>query len=332
MKIGVMNNSLRGETRVAATPITAQNFIKEGHQVIIESGAGKKSGFDDASYLSKSATVASRADVLKSDFILSVLPPRKTDLHFFKKNQWLLCDLTSFDDKAELQDLAKTDIGVIDMGKMPRISRAQNMDILSSQAMLAGYKAAVLALNELYQTAPLLMTSGGTLFPIKAVIIGAGIAGLQAAAVLKRMGANVIATDIRKESKAEIESVGGKFVFDVSKEIDNAQILICAAFSAGKKAPLLIKKEQIEKMPYCSVVIDMAEGNIETTSTRPDIFFVQNKHLERHLPISASTLFANNIYQFLKTFHYMGQNTDYEDEILRHVLICYDGFLRGKMK
>ena len=332
MKIAIMNNSLRAETRVSATPKTAEQFIRDGHHVIIEAGAGLQSGFDDAAYRAIGADISQRSQALTADFILSVVPPLKTDLHFFKKDQWLLCDLTSFDDKADLQDLAKTDIGVIDMGKMPRISRAQNMDILSSQAMLAGYKAATLALDRLHQSAPLLMTSAGTLFAVKAVIIGAGVAGLQAAAVLKRMGANVIATDIRNESKAEIESVGAKFVSDVSDEISTANILICSAFAKGKKAPLLVKKEQIEQMPYRSVVIDMANGNVQSTTLRNDIYFVQNKYLERSLPISASTLFANNVYQFLHLFHYMDANTDYEDEILRNVLVCYDGFLRGKMK
>jgi len=332
MKIGLVNNSLRQETRVAATPQTVKKFINDGHFVLVEQGAGQKSGFDDGAYLNAGAVVAPRPEVLTADFILSVLPPRKTDLHFFKEKQWLLCNLSSFDDKADLQDLAKTDIGVIDMGKMPRISRAQTMDILSSQSVLAGYKAALIALNSLHKTAPLLMTSAGTLVPAKAVVIGAGVAGLSAISTLKRMGANVVATDIRFESKAEIESVGGKFSSNITAEIASTDILICAAFSAGKKAPLLIKKSQIEKMPFKSVVIDMANGNVEPFSERPDIYFIQDKHLERKLAASASTFFANNVYSFLQTFHYLQKDVNYEDEILRDVLVCFGGFLRGRMK
>ena len=332
MKIGLMNNFLRDETRVCVTPQTVRAFISDGHQVIIEQGAGQKSGFDDFAYIKAGGIIKQRADVLKADFILSVLPPLKTDLHFFKENQWLLCDLTSFDDKAEMQDLAKTDISVIDMGKMPRITRAQSMDILSSQAMLAGVKAALMALNALKQTAPLMITSAGTLAPIKALVVGAGVAGLSAVSVLKRMGANVVATDIRPESKTEIESVGGKFSNSIHEEILSSHILICAAFSAGKKAPLLIKKEQIEKMPHFAVVIDMAEGNIEPDFNRDDIYFVQNKYLQRQLPFSASTLFANNILSFLKTFQYMQKDVDFEDEILRDVLVCRGGFLTRRIK
>lgn len=331
MKIGIINNFLRDETRVCATPQTVETYIKDGHEVVAEKGAGLQSGFDDAAYRAVGADMKERQDVLKCDFILSVLPPRKTDLAYFKAGQWLLCDLTTFDDKAELQDLAKTDIGVIDMGKMPRISRAQTMDILSSQAMLAGYKAATTALNALLQTAPLFMTSAGTLFPIKAVIIGAGVAGLQAVSVLKRMGANVLAYDIRKESKTEIESVGGKFVSNIIHEIKTANVLICSAFSAGKKVPLLARKEDISSMPFASVVIDMAEGNIETGFVRDDIYFVRDKHLERKIALSASTLFANNVRAFLQTFGYM-KKVDFEDEILRDVVVCSDGFLRGRIK
>lgn len=332
MKIGLVNNFLRDETRVCATPETVKKFIADGHIVFIEEDAGHQSGFEDAAYAKVGALIKQRADVLTADFILSVMPPLKTDLRFFKENQWLLCDLTSFDDKADLQDLAKTDIGVIDMGKMPRITRAQSMDILSSQAMLAGYKAAIIALNALSQTAPLMMTSAGTLLPTKAVVVGAGVAGLTAISVLKRMGANVVATDIRPESKNEIESVGGKFSDRIENELAGSHILICAAFSAGKKAPLLIKKEQIEQLPPHSVVIDMAQGNVELGFKRPDIYFIQNKYLQRKLSFSASTLFANNVYSFLQTFHYMQKDIDYEDEILRDVLVCFGGFLRGRMK
>lgn len=332
MKIGLVNNFLRDETRVCATPTIVRKLTADGHQVFVEQGAGLQSGFDDAAYTASGALIKQRADVLTADFILSVMPPLKTDLHFFKENQWLLCDLTSFDDKADMQDLAKTDIGVIDMGKMPRITRAQSMDILSSQAMLAGHKAALIALNSLKQTAPLMMTSAGTLLPVKALVIGAGVAGLSAVSTLKRMGANVVATDIRPESKTEIESVGGKFSDNIQSELGTAHILICCAFSAGKKPPLLIKNKQIEQLPFSAVVIDMAQGNIESAFKRDDIYFVQNKHLERKIPFSASTLFANNVYSFLKTFHYMQQNVDYEDEILRDVLVCHGGFLTGRMK
>lgn len=332
MKIGVVNNSLKGETRVAVTPQTAALYAKEGLQVIVEKGAGEKSGFGDDAYVQTSATLGSRADVLKSEIILSVLPPKKSDLLHFKGGQWLVCDLTSFDDKADMQDLVRTNIAVVDLGKMPRISRAQVMDVLSSQALIAGYRAATKALEMLSKTAPLLMSAAGTLVPAKAFVIGAGVAGLEAVSVLKRMGANVLATDVRQESKAEVESVGGKFLQDISSAFDGVDVLITSAFSAGKKAPLIVFEKQLAKLSKNAVVIDMAEGNVEDLKMRADIRFLKNRHLERELAYSASMLFANNVYAFLKMFDFMGSKADFEDEIMKSVLTCADGFLRGKMR
>lgn len=332
MKIGVVNNSIKGETRVAVTPSVADLYAKDGHPVVVEKGAGEKAGFCDEAYVQSGAAIASRADVLNSEIILSVLPPKKTDLAYFKGGQWLICDLSSFEDKADMQDLVKTDIGVIDLGKMPRISRAQTMDVLSSQALIAGYKAATKALEMLSKTAPLLMSAAGTLAPAKALVIGAGVAGLQAVSVLKRMGANAFATDVREESRAEIESVGGRFLKDISDAFDDVDILITAAFSVGKKAPCLVFEKQLAKLSQNAVVIDMAEGNVEDSKMREDIRFLKNRHLERELAYSASVLFAKNVFAFLKMFDFMGSNADFEDEIMKSVLSCADGFLRGKMR
>ncbi|MBR2299729.1 MAG: hypothetical protein IJ870_04055 [Alphaproteobacteria bacterium] len=332
MKIGVVNNCLKGETRVAMTPQTAQKYVHDGFEVYMEKGAGNQACFEDGEYVANGARCTDRAGVLESDIILSVLPPKKEDLGAFKAGQWLVCDMSSFEDKAQMQDLVRTDIGVIDLSKMPRISRAQVMDVLSSQALVSGYRAAMFALSVLKKTAPLLMTSAGTLTPARAVVIGAGVAGLQAISVLKRMGANVVATDIREESKTEIESVGGKFAQDISRELEGADILITSAFSANKKPPLLVQKEALNKLAKNAVVLDMAEGNVEKNDMRSDLQFFANRHFERELAYSASTLFANNVYAFLKGFDYFADSTDFEDEILRAVLICSDGFLRGKMK
>lgn len=332
MKIGVVNNCLKGETRVAATPQTVKKYVGDGFDVVVEKFAGVLSGFEDEVYQKEGASISDREGVLKADILLSVLPPKKSDLSLFKAGQWLVCDMSSYEDKAQMQDLVMTDIGVIDLSKMPRISRAQIMDILSSQALIAGYKAATIALENLKKTAPLLMTSAGTLAPAKAVVIGAGVAGLEAVSVLKRMGANVVANDVRPESKTEIESVGGKFVQDITPELEKADILITAAFSVGKKAPLLVKKEDVEKMPLGSVVVDMAGSNVEMSNKRDDIFILQDRHIVRRLPNPASVLFSNNVYAFLKTFDFLGNQANFEDEILRAVLICSDGFLRGKIK
>ena len=332
MKIGVVNNSLKGETRVAVTPLTTALYAKEGLQVVVEKGAGEKSGFCDDAYIQNKATLGSRTDILKCEIILSVLPPKKSDLFSFKEGQWLVCDLTSFDDKADMQDLVQTNIGVVDLGKMPRISRAQVMDVLSSQAMIAGYRAATKALEMLSKTAPLLMSAAGTLVPAKAFVIGAGVAGLEAVSVLKRMGVNVYATDVRQESQVEVESVGGKFLQDLSVAFDGVDILITSAFSAGKKVPPIVFEKELAKLSKNAVVIDMAEGNVEDLKMRSDIRFLKNRHLERELAYSASMLFANNVYAFLKMFDFMGSKADFEDEIMKSVLTCADGFLRGKLR
>ncbi len=331
MKIGIVNNCLRGETRVAASPETVKKMIENGHEVSVEHGLGEASGFDDLLYQSAGAKLQSRDVVLNAGIILSVVPPKKADLHFFKSGQWLICDLSGFDDKADMQDLVLTDIGVIDLGKMPRISRAQPMDILSSQSLIAGYKAATDALSLLKKTAPLLMTSAGTLFPAKACVVGAGVAGLSAVSVLKRAGSNVIASDIRSESKAEVESLGGKFVQDIALELKGADILITSAFSSNKKPPLLIKKEQIDEMAQNAVVIDMAQGNVEENFKRKDIVFIKDKYFARKLAKCASELFSNNVYAFLKAFDYL-QKIPQDDEILRSTLICSDGFLIKAIK
>ncbi len=326
MKIGIVNNCLRGETRVAATPQTVAMMKKDGFEVLAEKGLGILSSFCDELYQKAGAVLENRDNVLKADIILSVVPPKKTDLHFFKSGQWLICNLTSFDDKADMQDLVATDIGVIDLAKMPRISRAQPMDILSSQALIAGYKAATDALYYLRKTAPLMITSFGTLFAAKAVVVGAGLKGLQAASVLKRMGATVFVNDIRKESKAEIESVGAKFICSVTEYLKDADILITSAVSDGKKAPRLIHADDIQTMAQNAVVIDMAEGNVEEGFKRGDITFLKDKYYERKLPFSASTLFANNVLSFLRTFNYL-ENLDFHDEIIRNVTTCSEGFL-----
>ena len=326
MKIGIVNNCLRGETRVAATPDTTGKIIKDGHQVLAEHGLGILSSFADEDYTKKGALLTDRAAVLTADIILSVVPPKKSDVHSFKKGQWLVCNLTSFDDKADMKDLVSSDIGVIDLGKMPRISRAQSMDILSSQSLIAGYKAATDALSLLKKNAPLLMTAAGNLFAAKALIIGAGVAGLQAISVLKRAGANVIATDIRASSKIEIESVGGKFIQDFTSELSNTDIIITAAQVIGQKPPVLITKKDMQKLPPHAVLIDLADGNIEDNLERTDIILIKDKYFERKLPFCASTFFSNNIYAFLQTFDYL-KRTDSNDEIMRAVLACSDGFL-----
>lgn len=332
MKIGILNDDFSLETRVSATPETVHKMILKKHKVILEKNAGVQSGFSDLEYLSAGAEIKERKDVLTSDVVLSVLPPQASDLPFFKADHWFIGAMTEAFDKADLRALASTEIGAVNLSQMPRISRAQSMDILSSQSMIAGYKAANIALNALKKTAPLMMTAAGLLSPVKALVLGTGVAGLEAISVLRRMGANVLAFDIRAESKAEIESVGGKFIQNYSKEFETTDILITAAKTGSKKPPILVLKEKLMKMPSSSVVIDMANGNVEESAKRDDIILIKDPFLERLIPNSASKLFSNNILSFLEAYDYMGKNANFKDEILDQTTVCYDGFLRRKVR
>ena len=332
MRIGILNDDFSLETRVSATPETVSKMILKNHEVVVEKNAGVQSGFLDQDYISVGAQIKERKEVLSAQIVLSVLPPQRSDLPFFQADNWFVGAMTAAFDKADLKALAQTDIGAVNLSKMPRISRAQSMDVLSSQSMIAGYKAAHLALNFLKKTAPLMMTSAGLLAPAKALVIGAGVAGLQAISVLSRMGVNVAASDIRAESEAEIQSVGGKFVKDYKKELSNSDILITSAKTNNPKAPVLVSKEEVSQMPPSSVVIDMAGSNVEICTKRDDMTFISDAFLERRVPFSASRLFANNILAFLEAYDYMGKNADFNDEILAQTVVCYDGFLRGKIR
>ncbi|MBO4284923.1 MAG: hypothetical protein J5895_01655 [Alphaproteobacteria bacterium] len=332
MNIGVLNDSFDGETRVSATPQTVQKYVKAGHKVLCETSCGSKAGFSDLLYQKAGAHIKDRSEVLTSDIILSVGAPAEQDFSAFRKNQWFIGNLGPSFAQAQLKELVQSDIGLIDLSKMPRISRAQSMDVLSSQSALAGYKAALFAIDCLNKSVPLLMTAAGTLPPAQALVVGAGVAGLQAASTLKRMGANVIASDIRQETMSEVQSVGAKFTQNFFEELPTSDILITCAFSYGKKAPLLIDKAHFNLLPFGAVAIDLSGANIEKSDDRPDIFFAQDSFFERKIAQSASFLFANNVYHFLSAFDFFSEHADFEDELFSAVCICFGGFLRGKIR
>jgi len=332
MNIGVLNDSFDGETRVSATPQTVQKYVQAGHKVLCETSCGLKAGFNDMLYQKAGAHIKGRSEVLTSDIILSVGAPTEQDFSAFHKNQWFVGYLGPTFEQQKLKELVQSDIGFIDLSKIPRISRAQSMDVLSSQSALAGYKAALFAMECLNKSVPLLMTAAGTLPPAQALVVGVGVAGLQAASTLKRMGANVIASDIRKETMSEVQSVGAKFTQNFFEELPTSDILITSALSYGKKAPLLIDKAHFNLLPYGAVAIDLAGSNIEKSDGRPDIFFAQDRFFERKIAHSASLLFANNVYHFLSAFDFFSENADFEDELFSAVCVCFEGFLRGKIR
>ncbi len=294
MRIGVPLETQANETRVAATPETVKKFISQGHTVIVQSGAGISSSQPDSAYEAVGATIGSASDALGADLVLKVRAPSASELSQMQNNAVLLGMLDPFDN-ANNTAMAAKGITAFALEAAPRTTRAQSLDVLSSQANIAGYKAVMVAANEYQRFMPMLMTAAGTVKAARVLILGAGVAGLQAIATAKRLGAVIEASDVRPAAKEQIESLGAKFV-DVPYETDEereiaqgvggyarpmpaswmqrqaalvaerakqADIVITTALIPGRKAPTLLHAETVEQMKPGSVVIDLAAGKGE---------------------------------------------------------------------
>jgi NAD(P) transhydrogenase subunit alpha len=294
MRIGVPLETQANETRVAATPETVKKFIGQGHTVIVQSGAGINSSQPDSAYEAVGASIGSASDALGADLVLKVRAPNATELGQMQSNAVLLGMLDPFDN-ANNAAMAAKGITAFALEAAPRTTRAQSLDVLSSQANIAGYKAVMVAANEYQRFMPMLMTSAGTVKAARVLILGAGVAGLQAIATAKRLGAVIEASDVRPAAKEQIESLGAKFV-DVPYETDEereiaqgvggyarpmpaswmqrqaalvaekaklADIVIATALIPGRKAPTLLHTETVQQMKPGSVVIDLAAGKGE---------------------------------------------------------------------
>jgi NAD(P) transhydrogenase subunit alpha len=294
MRIGVPLETQANETRVAATPETVKKFISQGHTVIVQSGAGISSSQPDSAYEAVGATIGSAGDALGADLVLKVRAPSASELSQMQNNAVLLGMLDPFDN-ANNAAMAAKGITAFALEAAPRTTRAQSLDVLSSQANIAGYKAVMVAANEYQRFMPMLMTAAGTVKAARVLILGAGVAGLQAIATAKRLGAVIEASDVRPAAKEQIESLGAKFV-DVPYETDEereiaqgvggyarpmpaswmqrqaalvaerakqADIVITTALIPGRKAPTLLHAETVEQMKPGSVVIDLAAGKGE---------------------------------------------------------------------
>ncbi|MEO0047722.1 MAG: hypothetical protein RLZZ410_681 [Pseudomonadota bacterium] len=294
MRIGVPLETQANETRVAATPETVKKFISQGHTVIVQSGAGINSSQPDSAYEAVGASIGSTSDALGADLVLKVRAPNATELGQMQSNAVLLGMLDPFDN-ANNAAMAAKGITAFALEAAPRTTRAQSLDVLSSQANIAGYKAVMVAANEYQRFMPMLMTAAGTVKAARVLILGAGVAGLQAIATAKRLGAVIEASDVRPAAKEQIESLGAKFV-DVPYETDEereiaqgvggyarpmpaswmqrqaalvaekaklADIVIATALIPGRKAPTLLHTETVQQMKPGSVVIDLAAGKGE---------------------------------------------------------------------
>ena len=340
MRIAVLKELAAGEARVAATPETVKKFIGLGAEVAVESGAGEQASIADADYGAAGASVGSRAEVLKgANIILGIQGPDPATLSGFAEGAWLAAGLNPFGARARVDEYAKLGLEALAMEFMPRITRAQSMDILSSQANLAGYKAVLMAANAYGRAFPMMMTAAGTVSAAKAFIMGVGVAGLQAIATARRLGAQVSATDVRSATKEQILSLGAKPIFveniagiegegaggyatEMSDEYKAAQaelvsahiakqdIVITTALIPGRPAPRLISDAQLATMRSGSVIVDMAAesgGNVEgsvsgETRRIHGVTVIGAKNIAALMPADTSALFSRNLFNFLSAF------------------------------
>ncbi len=361
MKIASTSENLNFEKRVAITPEIAKKYISLGFEVLLPNNYGLHLGFDNDQYASQGVNIFDNdKDVLiNSEIILQLNLPSDNYLSLLKENQNLIGILNPYLNKEKLENLSKKNINNFSLELLPRITRAQSMDILSSQANLAGYKAVIESFANFEKAIPMMMTAAGTVPAAKVLIVGAGVAGLQAIATAKRMGAIVFATDVRMASKEQVESLGGKFLTvegsenletkggyakEASEEFKKKQeellsetlkkidIVICTALIPGKKAPVIIKENMIKKMQKGSVIYDLAAiqgGNTAYTKVneivdQEGVKIMGEMNILNKLPISASALYAKNLFNFVSNLldKKTGKiNINLEDEIIEKTLI-----------
>jgi NAD(P) transhydrogenase subunit alpha len=365
MKIAVLKEAA-GETRCAATPETVKKFAALGVDVAVEKGAGESASVSDGDFEAAGATTASRKDVLKgAGIILCVTGPESQSLDGAEAGALLVGGLDPMRQRERVEGYAAAGLEALAMEWMPRISRAQSMDILSSQSNLAGYKAVVEAADAYGRAFPMMMTAAGTVSPAKVFVMGVGVAGLQAIATAKRLGAQVSATDVRSATREQIQSLGAKPIFvenvagiegegaggyatEMSEEYQKAQaelvsshiakqdIVITTALIPGRAAPRLISDAQVATMRPGSVIVDLAAdagGNVEGTVSGErveshGVTIIGATNLARTLAAEASALFARNLYNFLSAFWDQDQGRPVltdDDEIVKAVRLTQSG-------
>ena len=361
MIIGSVCENKSTEKRISVTPENVKKFISNDFKVYLEKNYGDHLGINDEKFLENGAQFFSdkRKIIEESDILLQLNLPDEKDLEILTPNKNLIGVFDPANNQDRISKLSSNNINVFSLELLPRITRAQSMDILSSQANLAGYKAVVDAFSFFNKAIPMMMTAAGTIPAAKVLIVGAGVAGLQAIATAKRMGAIVFATDVRMASKEQVESLGGKFLVvkgsenletsggyakETSPEFKKKQeellletlkkidIVICTALIPGKKAPIIIKGDMIKSMPKGSVIYDLAAsqgGNTEFT--KPDeivdvngVKILGDSNLLNKLPVSASNLYSKNLLNFVINLYDKKNNKiniNLEDEIIKKTLV-----------
>ena len=361
MYIGTISENKNFEKRISVTPEIVKKYNNLGFKVIVEKDYGSHLGFNNEEYKICGAQIISdKKNIIdKSDLILQLNLLPDDSLSLIKQDKFLIGSFSYYQNKEKLIQLSKKKINIFSLELLPRIARAQSMDILSSQANLAGYKAVIESFANFSKAIPMMMTAAGTIPAAKVLVIGAGVAGLQAIATAKRMGAIVFATDVRIASKEQVESLGGKFLTvegsenmeneggyakESSEEFKKKQeellsetlkkidIVISTALIPGKKAPIIIKETMIDKMQPGSVIYDLAAaqgGNTAYTKVdeiveKNGVKIIGEKNILNKLPTSASNLYAKNLFNFVSNLYDKKNNKiniNLEDEIIAKTLI-----------
>ena len=361
MKIGSISENINLEKRVAITPEIAKKYLNLDLEVLLVENYGSHLGYDDEEYKRIGVKIIKdEAEVLdKSDIIVQLNLYEDEKISLVNENKVLIGVFNPFKNNNKIKDLIKKKISLFSLELLPRITRAQSMDILSSQANLAGYKAVIESFANFEKAIPMMMTAAGTVPAAKVLVVGAGVAGLQAIATAKRMGAIVFATDVRMASKEQVESLGGKFLTVegaenletesgyaketsesfkkkqeelLGKTLKKIDIVICTALIPGKKAPVIIKESMINNMQPGSVIYDLAAvqgGNTAFTEVdkiidKKGVKIMGETNILNKLPISASSLYSKNVFNFISNLYDKDNkkiNINLEDEIIEKTLI-----------
>ncbi len=365
MKLYIPRESQGSESRVAASIETVKKLVSSGFVVSVEKGAGEASGIEDAAFKEAGAKLGTAKSAGEADVVLKVNRPTAAEAKKYKKGALVLATMDPYGNESAIADLAKAGVCAFAMEFMPRITRAQVMDVLSSQANLAGYQAIIEGAAAYNRALPMMMTAAGTVPAAKVFVMGAGVAGLQAIATARRLGAIVTATDVRPAAKEQVESLGAKFVAvedeefkqaetaggyakEMSKEyqakqaelvashISKQDIVVTTALIPGRPAPKLVSKQMVASMSPGSVLVDLAVergGNVEGAQAdkivdAKGVKIVGYTNLAGRIPASASALYAKNLVAFLETMvdKENGKlSVDWEDELVQATLLTKDG-------
>jgi NAD(P) transhydrogenase subunit alpha len=365
MKLGIPKETRPNETRVAATPESVKKFKALGVEILVESGAGAGAHFADSDYAAAGATLVSAREALAADIVLKVQRPTAEEMPHVRKGALLAAILAPYADRAMVSQYATQGVNAFAMEFMPRITRAQSMDVLSSQSNLAGYKAVIDAAALFGRAFPMMMTAAGTIAAARVLVMGVGVAGLQAIATAKRLGAIVSATDVRLATKEQVQSLGGTFVAVEDEETKQAEtsggyakemsdgykkkqaaliaetirkqdIVITTALIPGRPAPVLVSEEMVRTMKPGSIIIDLAAeqgGNCplskagETVEVN-GVKIVGAVNLAGRLAADASSLYARNLFNFISPLvdkATQALKIDWNDEIIKGTCLSRDG-------